>query len=100
PGQLREVRITDEAESWRRRLGLTDWHLLAHPQPLSKDPDPVPRTHLPERLLPLPRTAHVRAAALGLALDRRRPNLDDLDVEQFLDGLPNLRLVRTIVGAE
>ena len=39
-------------------------------------------------------------AALGLGLDRHRADLDDLDVEELLDGLADLRLVRVGVDAE
>src|SRR6476469_3090077 len=55
---------------------------------------------MPDRLLPLTPAAGSVAAALGLALDRRRANVDDLDVEQLLDRLADLRLVRAVVDAE
>ena len=42
----------------------------------------------------------VVAATLGLGLDRRGAYLDDVHVEQRLDGLADLRLVRFVMDAE
>src|SRR3954449_4580313 len=52
-----------------------------------EDRDGVPRAHLDDGLLPRARAAVDQAAALGLALDRHRADLDDVDVEERLDGL-------------
>src|SRR6202043_2617245 len=65
-----------------------------------EDRDRVARAHLNDRLLPRPRATGGDPAALGLGLDRQRAHLDDLDVEQRLDGLADLRLVGVGVDAE
>src|SRR5262249_33862266 len=65
-----------------------------------EDRDRVARAHLHDRLLPRSRAAGGQAAALGLGLDRCGADLDDLDVEERLDGLADLRLVRLRVHAE
>src|SRR5829696_5178863 len=65
-----------------------------------EDRDGVARAHLDDGLLPGPRAAGGEAAALGLGLDRHRADLDHLDVEELLDGLADLGLVRVGVDPE
>src|SRR5919107_391677 len=65
-----------------------------------EDRDGLTRRHLHDRLLPRARRAARVAAALRLALDGHRADLDDVDVEQLLDGLADLRLVRARVNPE
>src|SRR5919205_3967807 len=65
-----------------------------------EDRDLVARAHLHDRLLPGPRAAGGQPAALGLGAHRRGADLDDLDVEQLLDRLADLRLVRVGMHAE
>src|SRR3954454_9829839 len=65
-----------------------------------EDRDGVALAHLHDGLLPRPGLARRVAAPLGLGLDRGRAHVDDLDVEQRLDGLTDLRLVRVVVDAE
>src|SRR3954451_10319296 len=65
-----------------------------------EDRDGLTRRHLDDRLLPGPRAARGLAAALGLGLHRHRVDLDDVDVEERLDGLADLRLVGVRVDPE
>src|SRR5918994_3288358 len=65
-----------------------------------EDRDRLARANLHDRLLPLARAAGGEPAALRLRRDGGRTHLDDVDVEQRLDGLPDLRLVRVLVDAE
>src|SRR3954451_5605293 len=65
-----------------------------------EDRDGLPRRHLHDRLLPGPSATGRIAAALGLGLHRHRADLDDVDVEELLDGLADLGLVRVGVDAE
>src|SRR3954462_10711936 len=65
-----------------------------------EDRDGVALAHLDDRLLPLARAPAGEAAPLGLGLHRHGADLDDGDVEELLDGLANLRLVRVGVDAE
>src|SRR3954447_7627114 len=65
-----------------------------------EDRDGLTRRHLDDRLLPGPRAARGLAAALGLGLHRHRADLDDVDVEERLDGLADLRLVGVRVDPE
>ena len=59
-----------------------------------------PGRDLHDGLLPGPGAAGGDAAALGLGGDLRGADLDDVHVEQRLDGLLDLRLVRLVVHAE
>src|SRR5262249_52316546 len=65
-----------------------------------EDRDRVARAYLHDGLLPRPGAPRGEAAALGLGLDRRGADLDDLDVEERLHRLADLRLVRVRVHAE
>src|SRR4051795_2989239 len=65
-----------------------------------EDRDGLARRHLDDRLLPRPRAARRVAAALGLGLHRHRVDLDDVDVEERLDGLADLGLVGVRVDPE
>src|SRR5213083_816648 len=65
-----------------------------------EDRDGVALAHLHDRLLPRPGLARRVAAPLGLGLDGRGAHVDDLHVEQRLDRLADLRLVRVVVDAE
>src|SRR5262245_40864418 len=65
-----------------------------------EDRDRVAGAHLHDGLLPGPGAAGGDAAALGLGGDLRGADLDDVDVEQRLDGLLDLGLVRLVVHAE
>src|SRR4051794_25800278 len=65
-----------------------------------EDRDGLTRRHLDDRLLPRPCAARGLAAALGLGLHRHRADLDDVDVEERLDGLADLRLVGVRVDPE
>src|SRR3954451_21590549 len=65
-----------------------------------EDRDGVACAHLHDGLLPRARAAGGEPAALGLGLDRHRAHLDDLDLEELLDGLADLGLVRVRVDAE
>src|SRR3954469_22100724 len=65
-----------------------------------EDRDGLTRRHLDDRLLPRPRAARGLAAALGLGLHRHRVDLDDVDVEERLDGLADLGLVGVRVDPE
>src|SRR5215203_5489072 len=65
-----------------------------------EDRDRLARSHLHDRLLPGPRAAGGVAAALGLGLHAERADLDHVDVEELLDGLLDLGLVRVGVDAE
>src|SRR3954462_1276112 len=99
---LAEVGVRDEAPAGGGGLGLADRHLALLLEALQalEDRDGVPRAHLDDGLLPRPRAAGGEPAALGLGLDRHRAHVDDLDVEELLDGLADLRLVRLVVHAE
>src|SRR3954462_3829596 len=65
-----------------------------------EDRDGLAGTHLNHGLLPRPGAAGGDAAALGLGGDLGGAHLDDVHVEQRLDGLLDLRLVRLVVHAE
>src|SRR4051794_37403451 len=65
-----------------------------------EDRDGLARAHLDHGLLPRPSAAGGDAAALGLGGDLGGAHLDDVHVEQRLDGLLDLRLVRLVVHAE
>src|SRR3954454_19820106 len=65
-----------------------------------EDRDGLAGTHLHHGLLPGPGAAGGDAAALGLGGDLGGAHLDDVHVEQELDGLLDLRLVRLVVHAE
>src|SRR4051812_39954355 len=65
-----------------------------------EDRDGLAGTHLDHGLLPGPGAAGGDAAALGLGRDLGGADLDDVHVEQRLDGLLDLRLVRLVVHAE
>src|SRR5215208_7159169 len=65
-----------------------------------EDRDGVALAHLHDRLLPRPGLAGRVAAPLGLGLDGCRAHVDDLHVEQRLDRLADLGLVRVVVDAE
>src|SRR3954454_12922335 len=65
-----------------------------------EDRDGLAGTHLHHGLLPRPGAAGGDAAALGLGGDLGGAHLDDVHVEQRLDGLLDLRLVRLVVHAE
>src|SRR5215210_3852333 len=74
--------------------------LALEPLEALEDRDLVAGAHLDDGLLPRARAAGGQAAALRLGLDRRRADLDDAHVEELLDGLADLRLVRVRVNAE
>src|SRR3954469_9553028 len=74
--------------------------LLLEPLQALEDRDRVARAHLDDGLLPRARAAGGEPAALGLGLDGHGAHLDDADVEQLLDGLADLRLVRLGMHAE
>src|SRR3954452_17840774 len=74
------------------RIGML--RLLLEALQALEDRDLVARAHLDDRLLPGPRAAGGQPAALGLGPHRRGADLDHLDVEQRLDSLADLRLVR------
>src|SRR3954454_24112563 len=65
-----------------------------------EDRDGLAGTHLDHGLLPRPGAAGGDAATLGLGGDLGGADLDDVNVEQCLDGLLDLRLVRLVVHAE
>src|SRR3954452_19989185 len=65
-----------------------------------EDRDGLAGTHLHHGLLPRPGAAGGDAAALGLGGDLGGAHLDDVHIEQRLDGLLDLRLVRLVVHAE
>src|SRR3954463_2129849 len=65
-----------------------------------EDRNGVALAHLHDRLLPRPGLARRVAAPLGLGLHGGRAHVDDLHVEQRLDRLADLRLVRVVVDAE
>src|SRR3954449_2878919 len=65
-----------------------------------EDRDGLAGTHLHHGLLPGPGAAGGDAAALGLGGDLGGADLDHVHVEQRLDGLLDLRLVRLVVHAE
>src|SRR4051794_16621223 len=65
-----------------------------------EDRDGLTRRHLDDRLLPGARAPRGLAAALGLRLHRHGVDTDDVDVEQRLDGLADLRLVGVRVNPE
>src|SRR3954463_5292994 len=99
---LREVRIGREAPAGAGGLRSADRHGSLPLEPLQalEDRDLVARAHLHDRLLPRPRAAGGETAALGLGLDRGGPHFDDAHVEELLDRLADLRLVRVRVDAE
>src|SRR4051812_40935514 len=65
-----------------------------------EDRDGLTRRHLHDRLLPAPGATGGLTAALGLGLHRHRVHLDDVDVEERLDRLADLRLVGVRVNPE
>src|SRR5271154_731966 len=66
-----------------------------------EDRNSLARADLHDGLLPRARATLGRgAAALGFPLHAQRPHLDDMDVEQRLDRLAHVRLVRVGVHAE
>src|SRR4051794_19760646 len=65
-----------------------------------EDRDRLTGSDLDDGLLPRPRAAGGDTTALGLGGDLRGAHLDHVDVEQRLDGLLDLRLVRLVVHAE
>src|SRR3954451_5262917 len=65
-----------------------------------EDRDGVALAHLDHGLLPGPGAARGVAAALGLGRDGGGAHVEDGDVEQALDGLLDLRLVRVRVHPE
>src|SRR5690349_6095708 len=65
-----------------------------------EDRDGLARRHLHDGLLPGPCATGGVAAALGLGGHGRGADLEHVDVEQALDGLLDLRLVRVGVHAE
>src|SRR3954451_3244831 len=65
-----------------------------------EDRDRVALAHLNDGLLPGPRPPRGEPAPLGLGLHRGGADLEDLDVEERLDGLADLRLVRVGMDAE
>src|SRR4051812_28281913 len=99
---LREVGVGREAPAGAGGLRSADRHGSLPLEPLQalEDRDLVARAHLHDRLLPRPRAAGGQPAALGLGLDRGGPHLDDAHVEELLDRLADLRLVRVRVDAE
>src|SRR5438445_7300976 len=72
--------------------------------PLCVDPfedlDRIAGTQLDDRLLPAPLLPALQAAALRLRLHLGDVHAQHLDAEEFLDGLPHLRLVRVRMDAE
>ena len=99
---LGEVRVGHEPHSGARGLGLANRHRaqLLQGREALEDRDALAGADLHDRLLPAARAAAGGAAALGLGLDAHRADLDDVDVEQRLDGLADLRLVGVGVDAE
>src|SRR5579875_2638444 len=65
-----------------------------------EDLDLVAGLELDDRLLPAGARALERAAPLRLRLHLDDVDADDLDVEELLDGLADLRLVRVLVHLE
>src|SRR3954447_17090025 len=65
-----------------------------------EDRDRLALAHLHDGLLPLARAPRGVAAALGLGRHRGGANVDHADVEELLDRLLDLRLVRVRVHAE
>src|SRR5438309_10089435 len=65
-----------------------------------EDLDRVAGAHLDDRLLPAGLRALEGAAALRLRLHLDDVDADDLDVEELLDGLAHLRLVRVGMDTE
>src|SRR5690242_10662830 len=97
---LLEVRERDEPATGRCGLGLTNRHGLEVGLEALEDRDGLAGTHLDNGLLPGPGATGGDAAALGLGGDLGGAHLDDVNVEQRLDGLLDLRLVRLVVHAE
>src|SRR3954447_21934001 len=97
---LLEVRESDEPATGRGGLRLTNRHGLEVGLEALEDRNGLAGGHLHDGLLPGPGAARGDAAALGLGGDLGRAHLDDVDVEQRLDGLLDLRLVRLVVHAE
>src|SRR5262249_16615987 len=102
PRDLREVRIRREAPAGAGGLRSADRHRALPLEALQalEDRDLVARAHLHDRLLPGARATGGEPAALRLGLDRGGPDLDDAHVEELLDRLADLRLVRVRVDAE
>src|SRR3954447_22446821 len=65
-----------------------------------EDRDRLALAHLHDGLLPLARAPRGVAAALGLGRDRGRADVDHADVEELLDRLLDLGLVRVRVDPE
>src|SRR4051794_20473415 len=101
-GDLREVGIRREAAAGTGGLRSADRHGALPLEPLQalEDRDLVARSHLHDRLLPRARAAGGQPAALRLGLHRGGADLDDAHVEELLDRLADLRLVRVRVDAE
>src|SRR3954451_14739797 len=99
---LREVGVGREAPAGAGGLRSADRHGSLPLEPLQalEDRDLVARAHLHDGLLPRPRAPGGQPAALGLGLDRGRAHLHHADVEEVLDRLADLRLVRVRVDAE
>src|SRR3954451_9743817 len=97
---LLEVREGDEPATGRGGLGLTDRHGLEVGLEALEDRDGLAGGNLHDGLLPGPGAAGGDAAALGLGGDLGGAHLDHVDVEQRLDGLLDLGLVRLVVHAE
>src|SRR3954468_13377445 len=78
------------------------WLPAVAPEPLEALEDRArgARAPLHDRVLPRPRAAGGEPAALGLGLHRGGADLDDAHVEELLDRLADLRLVRIRVDAE
>jgi len=85
------------AAAWRRRLEPTNWHYSCAPSKISIV-SPARSCH--DGLLPALAGALDGAAALRLGLNLDHVDARDLDVEELLDGLADLRLVRVRVDAE
>src|SRR5271166_547572 len=80
---------------WPSRLPLSLEGLQA-----LEDRDALAGAHLHDRLLPRAAAPARGAAALGLGLDAQRPDVHDVHVEQRLDRLADVRLVRVRMDAE
>src|SRR5271170_1270725 len=74
--------------------------LLVQGRQAVEDRNVLAVAQLHDRLLPRARLPARDPAPLGLGLDAERPDLDDVDVEQRLDRLADVRLVRIGVDAE